>query len=440
VIHSGPVLGAIFFLLWAVVVVGGAGPAPPESLQDTPSSTDAAPSPSHVEALAMLIQIVSQLENYVRTKDLDSIHNEDVILGSALSGLLLRAGMVAPDRIEQFKTDLTSFAQHVSALHLAADLHQQDQSELELGKVMKAFEMLKAHFSEPVVSAARKGADTFTCSMHRDVIGLKTDVCPKCGMILDQVVRVLPATSGNSVTSRQALRASVRATEPLAVGQPATLYLMLQTANGNPVLLSDLIESHTKKIHLLIIDGGLTDYHHEHPQPTRTPGEYVFSFTPKKPGAYRVWADLRAHPLGLQEYAVTDIPGRTNGEPLTDRSIALEASVNGRNYELLLPDTPIKVGRPASARLRITGPDGKGFTELEPVMAAFAHIVGFNEDYKTVMHMHPKGPPVLNPDARGGPELEFQIYALRPGFVRLFAQVQIAGEQELARFGIRVVP
>ena len=78
--------------------------------------------------------------------------------------------------------------------------------------------------------------------------------------------------------------------------------------------------------------------------------------------------------------------------------------------------------------VEITGADGKGFTGLEPVMAAFAHIVGFNEDYNTVLHMHPKGAPILDGAARGGPELEFQIYALRPGFVRLFAQVQIAGQ------------
>jgi hypothetical protein len=31
----------------------------------------------------------------------------------------------------------------------------------------------------------------------------------------------------------------------------------------------------------------------------------------------------------------------------------------------------------------------------------------------------------VDPATRGGPELEFQIYALRPGFVRLFTQAQI---------------
>ena len=73
-------------------------------------------------------------------------------------------------------------------------------------------------------------------------------------------------------------------------------------------------------------------------------------------------------------------------------------------------------------------------------MAAFAHIVGFNEDYNTVLHMHPNGAPILDGAARGGPELEFQIHALRPGLVRLFTQVQIAGQQEFAPFGITVLP
>jgi hypothetical protein len=223
------------------------------------------------------------------------------------------------------------------------------------------------------------------------------------------------------------------------VGQPATAFLQLQKANGDPVLLADLIETHTKKIHLLIIDTSLTDYHHEHPQPTKNPGEYAFTFMPRKPGSYRAWADVRPYPLGLQEYAMTDIFASTIGERLTDRTISFKATVDGLNYELVLTQKEIRVGRPAIARLRITTADGNGFTQLEPIMATFAHLVGFNEDYKTVLHMHPKGPPVLDPNARGGPELEFQIYALKPGFVRLFAQVQIGDVSKFAPFGIQIL-
>src|SRR6185436_10030394 len=111
-------------------------------------------------------------------------------------------------------------------------------------------------------------------------------------------------------------------------------YFSLQKANGEPVLLADLIETHTKKIHLLIIDASLTDYHHEHPRPTRNPGEYAFSFTPHKPGSYRVWADLRTYPLGLQEYAMADMVAPAAGEPMTDRAISLKTTVDGLNYEL----------------------------------------------------------------------------------------------------------
>jgi hypothetical protein len=47
---------------------------------------------------------------------------------------------------------------------------------------------------------------------------------------------------------------------------------------------------------------------------------------------------------------------------------------------------------------------------------------------------------VLDQAARGGPELEFQIYALQPGFVRLFAQVQIEGRSRFALFGLEIAP
>ncbi len=81
------------------------------------------------------------------------------------------------------------------------------------------------------------------------------------------------------------MRASVSTVAPLTVGQPVRALLHLQRPNGEPVSPSDLIETHTKKIHLLMVDSSLTDYHHEHPVPTRNPGEYSFSFTPGKRGA-----------------------------------------------------------------------------------------------------------------------------------------------------------
>ncbi len=72
--------------------------------------------------------------------------------------------------------------------------------------------------------------------------------------------------------------------------------------------------------------------------------------------------------------------------------------------------------------------------------ASFAHLVGFNEDKETVLHMHPIGPPISNEKERGGPELEFKIYATKPGFVRIFAQVQVEGRSVFVPFGFQVAP
>jgi hypothetical protein len=242
------------------------------------------------------------------------------------------------------------------------------------------------------------------------------------------------------LATQHAVRATITTDAPLAPGKPAHAVLHLRRGENEPVTLAELIETHTRKIHLLIVDGSLTDYHHEHPQPTATPGDYAFDFTPQKPGPYLAWADLRPMPMGLQEYEKTLIAGIGQSEPLTGKDLRLAGNADGLHFELSLAEPEIKAGVPARAKLKITKPNGSGFDQLEPVMAAFAHLVGFNEDRETVLHMHPTGAPVLNESARGGPELDFKIYATKPGFVRLFAQVQVNGRQVFVPFNIRVWP
>lgn len=387
----------------------------------------------------MLLQVVKQLGNYVQTTNLSSIHNEDEILNAASSELLNQAQFVTTQP-EEFKKDLATFCQNVGALHLAADLSLQKQAETRLRDVLAAFEKVKGYFSPRVLAAALPSLNNYSCPYHPEVIGMAGDVCPKCGAKLDLFCRLLPANSIFAHKGQPTIQALVRTAAPLTVGLPATALLHLQRPNGLPLTLADLIETHTKKIHLLIVDQSLTDYHHEHPLPAEKPGDYSFSFTPRKPGSYRVWADVRSYPLGLQEYVQTDIAANTAGEPLTDRELKLKSTVDGLNYELLFDQPEIHAGQPAAFKLRVTTPAGAGVTNLEPVMATFAHLVGFSEDYQTVLHLHPKLPPVLDRAARGGPELDFVLYAAKPGFVRIFAQVQIDGRAHFAPFGLKIAP
>ena len=222
-------------------------------------------------------------------------------------------------------------------------------------------------------------------------------------------------------TSQQAIKLSV-----LEV-QDKLVRIKLTDKDQAPVTLNDLKEVHTQKIHLLIIDDGLQDYTHTHPKPTQTPGEYEFEWSPVRANAhYRIWADLT--PINQsQEFVMAEL---TKGpKQAIIRKDSFESVVNGLTFKLTLDKN--------MGKITVIDADGKPFKKLEPVMGAFAHIVAFSDNFKTVIHAHPMGDEPKNPTDRGGPELQFHMEPLKPGFVKIFAQVVVNGQELFVPFGIQ---
>jgi len=294
---------------------------------------------------------------------------------------------------------------------------------------------LEAQYPPGTVHAA-----VYICPMHPlDRHTNADERCSICSMHL--VRRHLPASSVYQKPGEPTMKMSVAA-PPLVVGQPATVTIRLAKSDNRSVDLADLIETHTRKIHLLINDRSLSDYHHEHPEPTGTPGEYRFTFTPRRPGAYRVWADVVPAATGVGEYVIADIPAETAPAALTDRQPTTTTTVNGRTYALSLETNgqPIHAGQVVVGTITVTGSDGKPFARLEPLMGAFAHLVGFNEDLKTIIHIHPYTDQPASANARGGPAFAFKLYAPTAGFYRFYAQTRVNGASEFAAFGLAVLP
>jgi hypothetical protein len=207
-------------------------------------------------------------------------------------------------------------------------------------------------------------------------------------------------------------------------------------ADGKPLTFDDLKEAHTKKLHLLVIDPSLSDYHHIHPVAGKNPGEYVFDFTPLKNDSYRVWADVIPVATDKQEYVQTDMGTLAKEKSGIDKTTSMAATVDGYTFTLALDGQP-KAGAPLLRSVTVTK-DAQPVTGLEPVMGAFAHVVAFTEDYNSVLHVHPMGKEPGSDTERGGPKLEFHIEPEKPGFVKLFAQVRIGGKDIFAPFGITV--
>lgn len=283
----------------------------------------------------------------------------------------------------------------------------------------------------------------FSCPMCKGVRELDPKVsCFKCGMAL--VPRVIPASSIYNTPGEPSVVLTPALKQPLSVGQPSTVTIHFARKKDNvAVKPEDLLIVHTERIHLLIVDESLTDYHHEHPRPDDPPGDYTFTFTPRKPGKYRVFADIVPRESNVQEYAICDLPAATpTGDPIQKTGSATASAADTLAFSLIwnTGGLPLRAKQPVNAIITITSADGKPFTQLEPVMGAYSHLVAFHEDHQTVLHIHPTGAEPQKPEDRGGPKFSVRFWAPKPGFYRLYIQVQINGKQIFAPFALNVEP
>ena len=223
----------------------------------------------------------------------------------------------------------------------------------------------------------------------------------------------------------------------LAPNVAAAMTLRIQDAAGSPVTLDKLKEVHTEKIHLLLVDPSLTDYHHVHPTPGQKDGEYVFSFTPKMPGTYKVFADLVPLATKAQEYAEAEVVVAGAAQTV-EKTVNHEVTLGGLHFVLSFEHPDLTAGEANLMTLKITDKDSKPFTGLHPLMGAFAHVVAFDEERAHIAHVHPMGEEPSAPTQRGGPELQFHLNFAEPGYQKLFVQVLLDGGELYAPFGLKV--
>jgi heavy metal-binding protein len=310
-------------------------------------------------------------------------------------------------------------------------------TEAVYANLRQVLDGMAKHFDPKVVKS-----DIFFCPMHPDFIaGAAGTPCAKCGMHL--LTRRIPYSFIYMKPGEPTLRLTAQASGQVEAGEKLEVKIKLSKADNSPVLYDDLMVMHTQPIHLLIEEQGLGDYHHEHPVATETPGEYAFSFTPQRNAPYRVWADVVPVTTGVQELPFTDLPSAGTAGPISDRATKFTAKVNGFSFVLTLGGgnaAPLKANEARRMDVMVSDSEGKPVTRLEPVMSAFAHLVGFYDDFHTVVHLHPTGGDVTAAEARGGPGLSFMFFPPSEGFIRLYCQVSVDGRMLFAPFNVNVVP
>ena len=187
------------------------------------------------------------------------------------------------------------------------------------------------------------------------------------------------------------IKAEIVKTRMLVEGRrnPAVLHLE-HKGSGFPVMIDELDVDYGEPIRLLMIDPMLNDYHQEFPLPMERPGDYIFTMTPHTPCTYKVWADVDTVSSG-EQYVTTNIPGSEDcHHGKIRRTYTMEDKVSGYIFQLSFDDgKSLAVGKDTTVKLAVRKQNGVYFSELEPIKGAFAHVVGFYDDYKTVTILHP---------------------------------------------------
>ncbi len=229
---------------------------------------------------------------------------------------------------------------------------------------------------------------------------------------------------------------SVRTAAPPMTGEPVRATVKLQTSGEKPIAPEDLLVVHTRPLHLMLVDPTLTDYQHVHPEPGATAGEWVFEFTPRAAGAYRVFADFTPTATARGLYASADLT--VSGA--AGREAEAVAEVIDPTYRFTLtPATEALMARvPMDLRFAVTR-EGGGAVPLEPVMDAYAHLVAFDEARSGFAHLHPVEADLAQRPDLVRPTLNFKITIPNAGRYVIWAQVSIAGKERFVPFWFDVM-
>jgi hypothetical protein len=233
-----------------------------------------------------------------------------------------------------------------------------------------------------------------------------------------------------------------------ARGTPTTAVASLSTSTGKVIGPEDLLVAHTEKLHLLIFDPTLRDYQHVHPVPGSRAGDWTFSFTPHRPGLYRVFADFTPAATGRSLYASADLKVENTA---ADADVATkedapslrlpdgaEVVQNGIVFHLKAGGLPLKARTMSDFEFSVRRVDGSP-VHLQPVMDAYAHLVAVDQGRNGFAHLHPTQLVPKDGEGTTYSTLQFKVLIPTAGRYVIWSQVRVEGRDYYAPFWFDVV-
>ena len=234
----------------------------------------------------------------------------------------------------------------------------------------------------------------------------------------------------------------------IQANQDTTLRFTIYDAEtGSPVSLFRVL--YAKQMHCIIVDSRLQYFHHIHPTQESSNSFAVTTQFPQD-GVYHVYITFQPFGGIEQQVGFTQVVGSSTsavGIPATQKVDSVTEKTFG-DYTVdmdthgTLQANLMSVGQQVISFSVKDAKTKKPITNLKPYLSAFGHLTMINEESYYFIHVHPYSLITPQPDANGGPTVDFLpigIYGpFKPGVYRVFAEFNPDNKLFTADFTVRV--
>ncbi|WP_413942765.1 hypothetical protein [Bdellovibrio sp. HCB-162] len=174
--------------------------------------------------------------------------------------------------------------------------------------------------------------------------------------------------------------------QDLQAGMVRFEFRLLDAKTSQSLSDQDLVDTHEKKIHLLVYDKSLNEFQHVHPEFNGSRWSVDLSFV--KNGDYKVW--IQGQTKAGVDFNLSNNLKVSDGEPAWPLPPGLKDIRSGGDGDSVatLNNQKISNGQMAMLDLVLTQSNGQP-SEVTPYLGAFAHVVAVPEDGSTLIHVHP---------------------------------------------------
>lgn len=196
-------------------------------------------------------------------------------------------------------------------------------------------------------------------------------------------------------------------------GQFQFEFQLVDTKLKKLVSESDLNITHEQKLHLLVYDPSLQEFHHVHP--IFKNDRWVTELDIPVNGKYWVWAQGEITSDGEEFSASTriTIQGGQNAWPTPPKLTDIRQGNSGLS-QVTIDNKKLTAKKMVMLNLKFARTDGTA-PKLKPYLGAFAHVVAVPDDADSLLHVHPMN----TADPNMG---MLHVTFPRAGFYRLWVQ------------------